>query len=298
MPLLSALSRLVKDPSPDYVFELSEAGLAYSRPASPRGRETGFAAFEPGTLAVSPVADNIRKGDVLAATLERVAPRGADARKRSPAALILPDYAARVTVLDFDTLPATEEEQAALVRFRLKKSLPFDIEAAAVTHFVQPGSSRAGKTGTGKTEVVAVAVALEVIARYEALFRGANFHPGEITTSALAALQLYNASGAAVIAKLAGRVLTVMVVLEGSLKLFRCVELERAGEEEILSVLQPTIAYAEDALASPDCTLVLCGFGAGALSALPQATSVLSSKLGAPDGGNAGLFGYLEGALN
>lgn len=293
MPILSALSRLVKDPLPNYVFELSETGVAYSRPASPRGTETGFAALEPGALTVSPVADNVHKPDVLAAALERIAPREAASKKRRTAAVILPDYAARVTVLDFDALPATREEQSALVRFRLKKTLPFDIEAAAMSHFVQPKTSK-----TGKTEVVAVTVAFDVIARYEALFRGADFHPGEITTSALAALQLYNEGGAAVIAKLAGRVLTVMVVLDGSLKVFRCVELENAGEEEILSVLQPTIAYAEDELKSPGCKLILCGFAAGALSGLARERSALSSKLGTAGAHNAGLLGYLEGAVN
>lgn len=293
MPIPSAFSRLVKDPAPSYVFELSEAGLAYSRPTSPRGSETGFTAFDPGTLAVSPVADNIRRTDVLAAALERVAPSEANARKRRPAALILPDYAARVTVLDFDTLPSTREEQTALVRFRLRKTLPFDVEAASVAHFVQPKGSK-----SGKTEVVAVAVAVEVIARYEAVFRGANFHPGEITTSALAALQLHNASGAAVIAKIAGRILTVMVVFDGTLKLFRCVELENTDEEEILSVIRPTLAYAQDELASPDCGLVLCGFPAGALSVLPQERSVMSSKLGTLGGDNAGLLGYLEGTVH
>ncbi len=293
MSILSAFSHLFKNPAPSYVFELSEAGLAYSRPAMPSGAEMGFAAFEPGTLSVSPVNDNIQKTDVLANVLARVAPMEADAKKRRTAALILPDYAARVTVLDFDALPATAEEQSALVRFRLRKSLPFDIEAAAVSHYVQPKNST-----TGKTEVVAVTVAFEVIARYEAMFRGANFQPGEITTSALAALELYNEGGVAVIAKLAGRVLTVMVVQDGSLKLFRCVELENIAEAEILSVLQPTLAYAEDALSSPDCRLILCGFPAGALLDFPREKGAMTSRLGTPGSSNAGLLGYLEGALN
>ena len=109
----------------------------------------------------------------------------------------------------------------------------------------------AGKNGAKKTDVVVVTVALEVLARYEALFRNANFHPGEVTTSALAALNLYRETGVAVIAKLAGNVLTVMAQMEGRLKLFRCLEVDPASDEEMLGVLFPTFAYVEDELGQP-----------------------------------------------
>ena len=39
---------------------------------------------------------------------------------RRTAALILPDNAMRLAVLEFDNLPEKEEERMALVRFRLK----------------------------------------------------------------------------------------------------------------------------------------------------------------------------------
>ena len=84
-----------------------------------------------------------------------------------------------MSVLDFDAFPSSPEEQLSLIRFRLKKTLPFDIDSAAVSYFAQPAEK--GVT----IEVVAVIVALEIIARYEALFRAMNFHAGEVTTSAL-----------------------------------------------------------------------------------------------------------------
>ena len=70
----------------------------------------------------------------------------------------------------------------------MKKTLPFDIDSAAVSYYVQPP-----KKDGDKMEVVAVIVALGVIARYEALLRGRNFHAGDVTMSALAALNLYQA---------------------------------------------------------------------------------------------------------
>ena len=42
--------------------------------------------------------------------------------------LVIPDATTRIMLLDFDTLPAKPEEADAVVRFRLKKSLPFEVE--------------------------------------------------------------------------------------------------------------------------------------------------------------------------
>lgn len=295
MPILASLANLLKEPQPSHIFELSEAGIAYSRPAG-KDFETGFAPFEPGTLVTSPTEDNVRRADVIAAQIARIAPVQ-DPKKRRPAALILPDYAARVSVLDFDSLPPKPEEQLALVRFRLKKTLPFDIDSAAVSYFVQPFGDGSKEEQASRKEVVAVSVALEIIARYEALFRAAGFHAGTVTTSGLAALNLYRGEGPTVMAKLEGRTLTVMALVGGSLKLFRCVEMEEAAEDDILGVLQPTFAYMEDELAAHGSRLVLCGFPAGALAQW-KASETVSGLRGAPGPFNAGLLGYLEGARN
>src|SRR5580765_5656692 len=216
MAFWKQITHLVKDPPPEHVFELSEAGIAYSR-----NGETGFQTFDPGVLAVSPLADNFLRPEAVASALARIAPPNGN--KRRPATLILPDYAARVSLLDFDAFPSSPEEQLPLVRFRVKKTIPFDIDSAAVSYWAQPAST---KTGVKKVEVIAVTVAMEILARYEAVFRTANLHPGEVTTSGLAALNLYSAGGVVVIAKLTGNVLTVMAVDDGQLKLFRCLTIE------------------------------------------------------------------------
>jgi type IV pilus assembly protein PilM len=283
MPFLNSIARLVKEPPPGHVFELSEAGIAFAH-----GGRAGFQPFEPGTLVASPVDDNLHRPDVIARLIERIAPQNAGSKKRRPAAVILPDYAARVSVLDFDSFPAAPEEQLPLIKFRVKKTIPFDIDSAAVGYYVQQG-------GKKKVEVVAVTLALEIIARYEALFRNAGFHPGEVTTSALAALNLYEGEGVAVVAKLAGHVLSVMVLAGDALKLFRCVTLEEVTEDEILAVLHPTFAYVEDELGLPAKKLILCGFRDGALSHLNCEIELLHSRFGRPEPFNAGLLGYMEG---
>src|SRR5579862_8426307 len=298
MGFLNRITSLVKDPPPRHLFELSEAGIAFAHSGG-----TGFQPFEPGTLVASPVEDNILRGDAIASLVQKLAPVNGS-KKRRPAAVILPDYAARVTVLDFDSFPSAPEEQISLVRFRVKKTVTFDIDSAAVSYFVQPASTtKSGK----KVEVLAVTVALEVIARYEALFRAAGFHPGVVTTSTIAALNLYHGDGVAVLAKLSGRVLTVAVLSGSSIRLFRCVTLEDINDEEILGVLHPTFAYVEDELSAAVAKLILCGFDqpifdeptfAQAIHGLRCPVEPLRSRLGAPGSFNAGLLGYLESVEN
>ena len=50
--------------------------------------------------------------------------------------LVVPDAAVRVLLLDFDQLPAKAAEALPVVRFRLKKLLPFDADEAMVSYQV------------------------------------------------------------------------------------------------------------------------------------------------------------------
>jgi type IV pilus assembly protein PilM len=288
MSLLSSISQFVKDPPPSHAFEFSEDGIAFARRVENGAMETGFMPFDPGTLMASPVADNLLRTDVVSSALARIAPANGTSKRRH-AALILPDYAARVSVLDFDSFPSSPAEQLSLIKFRLKKTLPYDIESASVSYHVQ------AKPAHGKIDVVAVTVAMEILARYEAVFRAQNFHAGDITIAGLASLNLVHDEDVVIVAKLVGRALTLMVATSGILKLFRCVELEGTGEDEVLQVLHPTIAYVEDELRAKTGKLILTGFeGAGGDFQFEK--QALRSRLGPLGPSNAGLLGYLEGA--
>ena len=70
----------------------------------------------------------------------------------------------------------------------MKRSVPFDVESAAVSYWAQ---ARGGK----KMDVVVVMAPLEIVSRYEAPFRAAGMNPGLVTTSSLAALELAPEAG-------------------------------------------------------------------------------------------------------
>ncbi len=281
------LGTLFQDPPPGYAFELSEAGIAAADLA--KGPQTEFHALPPGVISVSPLRDNIIAPEELASAVRGLTPTNT---RRKNAALILPDYCARMAVLDFDNFPPDHKEQLALVRFRLKKSVPFDVESAAVGYWAQTATG-------GKVDVIAVVAPLDIIARYEAPFRAAGMSPGFVTTSSLAMLQLVDARQVTVVAKLSGRILTLLVLNGGVLKLIRCLELG-----DITADLYPTLAYVEDHLNSKVEVLLLCGFGAETDERQRQferelgiKVEVLRSTIGTPGESNAGLVGYLQGAM-
>jgi type IV pilus assembly protein PilM len=269
-------------------FEISEAGVTAARIGA--RAEMHFAALPPGALAVSPLKDNVADEDAFA----RVVRSLITAQKRKDAALILPDFCARIAVLDFDSFPSEPKEQAALIRFRLKRSLPFDTESAALSYCAQPAVKK-------HIDVVAVLSPREIVARYEEPFRNAGLNPGLVTTSSMAALELAPEEGLSVVAKLAGHVITVLVREKSTLKLARCLEIPTTSLDDVVAVLAPTLVYVEDNLGGRAGRLILCGFGAQTEEAqrrfeveLSVSVETMRSPLGTPGENNAGLLGYLR----
>lgn len=289
---MTSLANLLKDPPPTHAFELSEAGIAFARVSDPK--QTNFVPFDAGVLLVSPVHDNIHQPQAVLDRIQTIAPPNGHRRRR--AALILPDYCARIAVLDFDAFPSDPAEQLALLRFRLKKSVPFDIDSAIVSYTPQPR-----RKDSQKIEVLAAVMAAEVVGQYEAPFRSTGFHPGLVTTSSLAALNLVQPDQISMLVKLNGRILSVLVMDGSTLKLARSVEMDDTRPEDIESVLHPTVAYIEDELKAKPQRIWLCGFGAESANFAERwqsewgvAAEPLKARFGTPGASNAGLLGYLE----
>jgi type IV pilus assembly protein PilM len=214
--------------------------------------------------------------------------------KRRDVAVIIPDYCTRISVLDFDDFPSDAKEQLALVRFRMKKAVPYDIESAAVSYWPQ-------SLGDKKFEVVVAVAPIEIVARYEAPFRQAGLNPGLVVPSALASLHLLEPAGLTVVAKLTTNVLTVMVTDKSRLRLVRCLELTDSSVDEVAADLYPTFVFVEDNFGAKTEKLLLCGFGAMLEEARQRFAGELGievepvrSPLGVPGEHDAGLLGYLR----
>jgi type IV pilus assembly protein PilM len=287
--MLERFKSLLSDPPPAMVFEISEAGIAAARVAT---KVVEFHPFRTAAIAVSPLQENVLDPDGFLETVRAQA--AALGSKRKDTALILPDYCARLAVLDFDTFPTDAKEQAALVRFRLKRSVPFDVESAALSYFAQPAVEK-------RVDVVVATMPLEILSPYEAPFRAVGLNPGLVTISALAALDLAPDAGLNVVAKLSGHVLTLLVREGARVKLVRCLELASPELDDVAAVLAPTFVYVEDNLGGRAERLILCGFGESTEEAQQRFQEEMGvevepvhSPFGAPGEGNAGLMGYLR----
>jgi type IV pilus assembly protein PilM len=288
--LLDRLKLILQDPPPTMAFEVSESGISAARIGAKT--ELEFRPLKAGTVTASPMRENILDADDFSAAVRSLA--ALLPRKRRDVALILPDYSTRIAVLDFDSFPSDSAEQLSLLRFRLKRAVPFDVESAAISYFAQPAANK-------RVEVVAAVAPLEIVARYEAPFRAAGMSPGLVTTSSLATLDLLPAGGLTLLAKVAGKTLSVMVLGKTGLRLARCMELTSSSLDEIAAVLIPTMVYTEDNLGGKAEALALCGFGSRADEAsrrfeaeLGVDVTLVRSPLATPGEANAGLLGYLR----
>ena len=193
---------------------------------------------EPGSVAggVRETAGREALVGALRTALEQVGQRGRDVT------LVVPDAALRVLLLDFDALPAKAAEALPVVRFRLKKLLPFDADGAAVSYQVM-ATTRAG------LQVLAVAMPREVQAEYERLVREAGFEPGAVLPSTLAALAGLAEGETPMLVVNAGlEGVTTAIVKSGVLLLHRTVDLGgEAGAGAVRAEAAPVAAAQEPA---------------------------------------------------
>ena len=207
----------------------------------------------------------------IKSALERVSQRGRDVT------LVVPDAAVRVLLLDFDVLPAKPAEALPIVRFRLKKLLPFDADHAAVSYQVM--ASR-----RDLTKVVAVAMPYELREDYEAVVREAGFEPGALLPSTLAAIAgLSESDRPALLVNAARDSVTTAIVRSGVLLLHRTVDLGGFGKASTAETPTPARATEipdDTSIAAIAARLASAGTHVGAVvgSAIADAGSINQSS--------------------
>jgi type IV pilus assembly protein PilM len=182
---------------------------------------------------------NISNGDALKQAIADVLTT-VGARTRDIVA-ILPDASVRIAILDFDTLPDKKADADGVVRFRLKKALPFDVDESVVSYDVFRSE--------GKVQVVAAIVLASVLNEYEGIFRDLGYAPGFVVPSALAALGNVEEGEPVMVIKSDATTTTVAIVGNGQLLLFRTLENPSAGPpkaEQLAEDVHSSMVFFED----------------------------------------------------
>jgi len=153
---------------------------------------------------------------------------------------VVPDAAVRLTLLDFETLPDKREEAESVVRFRLKKSLPFDVETAAISYDA--------RRVNGNLRVLAAVALPSVIEEYESAFRNAGYNPGVLVPSMLAALGPVDASQPTLVLKVDANTSAVAIVNQDQILLSRTLD-NAGGElhgERLAEDIYPSLVFFQD----------------------------------------------------
>jgi len=233
-------------------------------------RKLSPATVTPG-LTSSNVADAGALQEALASALESVSSGHRDV------VLVIPDAAVRVLLLDFDTLPQKAEEAAQIIRFRLRKSLPFDVETAALSY------QAARRDGT--VRVVAALSPKDVIGEYENAVRAAGFMPGVVVPSSLASLGLVDAARPTMLVRVDAASTTVAIADGEQLLLVRTLEHpgQKLNAAELGKNVYPSMVFYQDNYSSQIEKVLLTGPAENPelASALQREMGISTEELGA-----------------
>jgi type IV pilus assembly protein PilM len=208
---------------PRVACEIMPQGVVAARSADAASPLAAVARVE---LAEGAVVASLKPGNIvdrvavvaaLRGALEQIGER-ANARDAN-LTLVIPDSAVRVLLLDFEALPSRANEALPLVRFRLKKLLPFDADEAMVTYQIM-------STSKSVVRVLAVAIPRDVLSEYETTAREAGFEPGAVLPSTLACLAALDDAEPALVINANSIGVTAAIVRGGVLLLHRSVDLQ------------------------------------------------------------------------
>ncbi len=256
MPLIPRKSLSQPTGRPPAAVELTPLGVLAA--ALPGGGAAAVVAFEPlpaGALAPGINSVNFAAPDAVAGAIRKALDQ-VEPRKRS-ISVILPDTSVRVFVLDFDSLPAKPADAISVLRFRLRKMVPFDVEHAGVSYQTL-AQDKAG------CRVLAAIIPAPILAEYEAAVHAAAYEPGAILPASLAALATVDAAEPVLAACLNEESLTTAIAHGNDLLLYRTLDLPAEPGLRLAEVqrdIAVAAAYFEDKLSMRPTSLRYAGRG-------------------------------------
>ena len=229
-------------PHPPLAIEIS-----VDRLAAVRWTRTGSVeslAVEPlpaGAIVPSAVEPNLANIPALRTAFAIVC--GRLRAKNEDVAMLLPDPAIRVLVQHFEEFPRSPEAALPMLRWKLKKSIPFEVDETLLSYMRQAPREHG-------VDVVIALARQQVIREYEALAESVGLRPGVILSSSLAAVALVEAHGMTLLARISGAALTTVIVRDGILCGYRCTDLpvpaSQLTPQMLLEEIFPAAVFYQD----------------------------------------------------
>jgi type IV pilus assembly protein PilM len=249
-------------PHPPLALEITPERVAAAR-FGRTGALDGYAVetLPQGAIVPSAVESNIGNPGAV-----KLAVSNAFARlkaKDEDIALILPDPVIRVFVQHFDEFPRSANEAEPMLRWKLKKSVPFEVDETLISYMRQSPREDG-------VDIVTALARLRIVREYEALAEALELRPGVVLSSSLAAITLLDDQKPTLLARVSANSLTTAIVREGVLCGYRCTELPAQGldltPQMLLEEIYPVAAYYQDTWREGVQSVTLTGLG----SRLPE----------------------------
>ena len=266
--LLEDITRVFRPQTALWACEFTSKHIIVAGVSKGRSHIAGKIASElpDGALTASHAETNIRNIEVVRYTLRDLLSQSRF--KGSEIAVVVPDDTARIALLTAENLSKKQDERQTYIRWKLKKSVPFDVDTAQVAYSVL-GPHRSGQ---GVDMLVALSPRA-IVEEYENLFDAVDIHAGSVLPSTLAALNLFKApSGDSLFLKIAPDCITTTIFQNRQVRFYR-----RVTEASLYDAVYPTVMYYQDKLGGKTIEqLAVCGYTEDLQSQLAE----LQEKLG------------------
>lgn len=202
-----------------------------------------------GSLAGSLTETNIPNRDrTRADVLEALNRAGFEG---SEIAVVVPDDAVRIAFLAVENLSKDPDEQQSFIRWKLKKTVPFDVDSAQIAFRIVSSKN------IGGAEMLVTLSPRTIIQEYQDLFDSMDLHPGIVVPSTLAALNLFRPStGDTLFLKVAPGCIATTVFQSGRMQFYR-----RVVDVSLYDAVYPTVMYYQDKLGGKALEqLIVCGY--------------------------------------
>ncbi len=182
-----ALGSLVASPGPSSAVSIAADHVAVVQLAGGGSAPelAGYARVGLPEGVVTPAINGQNIQDAYSVTQAVDEALGQLPRRPTRVALVIPDGAAKISIVHFDQLPARAADLDELIRWQVRSSAPFRLDEAQLAW--TPGVRRDG----GGQSFVVVLARRDVVAEYEAICDGATARAGVVD---LACINLINAA--------------------------------------------------------------------------------------------------------
>ena len=188
----SALTSWFASPPPTAAVEIGAGRVTAVGLSTMSGRTTvaGHASekLPEGLVVPGLTTPNVTDPAALADAVRRVV--GAINARTRRVALVIPDGAAKVSLVRFEKLPGRQDDLGQLVRWQVRKAVPFGLEHAQVSWTTGVGDESGA-------ELVVTIARRDIVAEYEQACTTAGLYPGLVDLATFNLINLVLAGDAA-----------------------------------------------------------------------------------------------------